>query len=99
MNEGGFISEWNNLAFNAQINQNKDTFLEPVIKKTPDSIQFEKLWSMVLLCLALSGLSGVLFGLEIIVQVCKMSKFERWFLRKRIKQRLQLIIQSFRRGK
>lgn len=53
IHEGGFMAKWNELAFHAEVNQNKKTFLEPATETITDSIKLNKLWSIFILCLML----------------------------------------------
>ncbi len=85
IHEGGFMSKWNDLAFHAEINQNKAKFLEPATERIADSIKRNELWSIVLLCLLIHCISIIVLGLEQIVKICKMSFGERLLCWRRFK--------------
>ncbi len=88
IHEGGFMSKWNDLAFHAEINQNKKKFLEPSHAKAI-AIKINELWSVVVLCMLIHFISLLILGLELMVRVCKMSFEERWFCVRRLKAHLK----------
>ncbi len=89
IHEGGFMPAWNKWAFHLEHYSNQIYFQDEEI---PDSIQTKQLWSIVLLCLSIIGISHTIFGLEIINNFLKLSKNVKSFKVMKIKRRLKTCV-------
>ncbi len=90
IHEGGFMTAWTQWAFHVQQYSAHKFFQDEEI---PDSIQRKELWSIVLFCLCMIGVSPILLGLEIL-GFLGMNREVRCFQVKRIKHRFNLCVSA-----
>ncbi len=85
------MPKWNDWAYHVQRNVEKEKFLDKIVEKIPVSIRRNHLWSIVILCCVITLLSCMLFCLELMTKVGKMSLREICFFVRRIKEQLKII--------
>lgn len=76
IHEGGFMPKSNDWGLYSETSYDKDTFISPVGEAIPDSIRFNELWSVLLLCLFIHFASFLVLVIELITCYTKIHQRE-----------------------